>query len=617
MNRIAVIRSTFLPISETFIYGEIRQMKKYDPYVFCRKRLNEHRFPHAQVHIDPRFVKLNMMLQNRSFQLIHARFAPSGIRMIPFKQKWKVPLVTSFHGYDTPGSNIMKKHRTSLQRLFKIGDCFTVPCQAMKRELIKHGCPADKIEVYYSGIDVEQFTYKERFFPEEGPVNIVYVGRLVAKKGPDVLIRAFRQVHRQFPQTKLIMIGDGRLRRRLQQLSKSLRLENHIEFKGALSHQEVAEQLEKAHLFCLPSKKDSMGNQEGIPNALKEAMACGLPVISTFHAGIPELIDDGINGHLVAENSSKKLADKLIGVIRQPETWQQLGWNARTKIESEFNRKAQIGKLEQLFDRIIHTHEAREREVPFFSVIIPTYNRDQYVGRAIESVLKQTYKDFEVIVVDDGSTDNTAKVVQSYDTRVRYVYQKNSGPSEARNTGIRFAKGQYVAFLDSDDVFLPNKLQRNKQYLDKNPNCRFLYSWYYDRRDGKKRKIVRNVKAPSKLNKFRYYLYKRKFTIRTSTAVIRRSCFDKVGLFNPNYRYSQDWDMWLRLARYYRGYCQKTPLAVYRRHKRKFIPSYRRHLKIRRTATKLYRWKTTTLHALARKYTKRRRYSLRRYRNRV
>ncbi|WP_218092952.1 glycosyltransferase [Paenibacillus solanacearum] len=592
-------------------------MKKYDPYVFCRKRVNPQRFPHTHVLVDPKFAKLNMMLHHRSFSLIHARFAPSGIRMIPFKQKWKVPLVTSFHGYDTPGSNLMKKHGRSLQRLFKVGDCFTVPCQAMKKELVKHGCPEGKIEVYYSGIDVEQFAYKERFFPEEGPVNIVYVGRLVEKKGPDLLIRAFRQVHRQFPEARLIMIGDGRMKAKLQQLSRSLRLEKHIVFTGALPHQEVAVQLEKAHLFCLPSKKDRTGNQEGIPNALKEAMACGLPVISTFHAGIPELIEDGVSGHLVAENNSQKLAAKLIQVLRHPETWQQLGRQARSKVETEFNRKGQIAKLEQLFDRIIAAHEAKERQSPMFSVIIPTYNRDQYIGRAIESVLKQTYKDFEVIVVDDGSTDNTAKVVQSYDARVRYVYQKNSGPSEARNTGIRFAKGTYIAFLDSDDAFLPNKLLRNKQFLDKHPSCRFLYSWYYDRKGDRKRKIVRKVRTPSKLNKFRYYLYKRKFTIRTSTAVIHRSCFDKVGLFNPNYRYSQDWDMWLRLARYYRGYCQKLPLAVYRRHKRKFLPSYRRHLKIRRTATKLYRWNASTLHALDRKYTKRRRYTLSRLRRRV
>ncbi|WP_424769043.1 glycosyltransferase [Paenibacillus sp. sgz302251] len=565
-------------------------MNRYEPYIFCEKRNNIDSFPHKNVIVSPRFNRLEKMLKSGFFQLIHARFGTSGIKMMPLKQKWRVPLVTSFHGCDSPGTEKMKKRRKSLQRLFSIGDGFTVPCQAMKDELINHGCPEKKITVHYSGIDLTQFAYKERHFPANGPVRIVFVGRLVEKKGADQLIKAFHHVHQVFPQTRLTLIGDGELKGHLKQLSKKLNLQRQIEFMGALPHNEVAKQLEQAHIFCLPSMKDRTGNQEGIPNAIKEAMACGLPVVSTFHSGIPELVEDGVTGHLVEERDVDGLAWKLIDVMKNPETWRQLGKNARNKIETSFNRQVQTEKLEQLFDKVIKSYEDEERERPFFSVIIPTYNRERYIGKAIRSVLQQTSKDYEIIVVDDGSTDQTAKIVNSFGSQVRYVYQKNQGPSEARNTGIRLARGTYIALLDSDDQFLPMKLSKNKQFLEKNPNCRFLYSWYYDDRRRRKKRLVRNLKSFTNLHQFRLNLYKRKFTIRTSTVVIHHSCFFNIGFFNKRYHYSQDWDLWLRLASLYLGYCQKIPLAIYRRHQRKRIPGSKRHLLIRKNASKLYKW---------------------------
>jgi colanic acid/amylovoran biosynthesis glycosyltransferase len=593
-----VVRSVYLPISETFIYGEIQQMKAFEPYIFCEKRKNIKSFPFKNVIVDPKYHQLDTMLKNGFFQMIHARFGPSGIRMMPFKEKWRVPLITSFHGCDSPSTKRMKQHRKSLMRLFSVGDCFTVPCQAMKEDLIKHGCPKDKIVVHYSGIDLDQFAYKERSISSRVPVRIIYVGRLVEKKGAEMLIKAFQRVHKRYPHTELCLIGDGELNIKLKQLCKKMNLEQHIEFKGALTHSQVAEQLEQAHIFCLPSMKDREGNQEGIPNAIKEAMACGIPVVSTYHSGIPELIEDGKTGHLVSEQDIDGLAHKLMYLIGHPESWKELGKNARIKIETDFNRQVQTEKLEQLFDQVIQAHAIKLRERPLFSVIIPTYNRERFIGRAIKSVLQQTCTDYELIVVDDGSTDQTAKIVQSFGEQVRYVYQKNRGPSEGRNKGITLARGKYIAFLDSDDLYLPDKLQKNKEFLEKHPECHFLYSWYYGVRQGRRKQLISNIQGVPDLNKFRLKLYRRMFTIRTSTAVIHRSCFDRVGLFNSKYRYSQDWDMWLRLANHYRGYCQKSPLVLYRRHERKAIPSGNRHYKIRKNAYRLYQWDKATLLSL-------------------
>lgn len=249
---------------------------------------------------------------------------------------------------------------------------------------------------------------------------------------------------------------------------------------------------------------------------------------------------------------------------------------------------------------------AEKKRQPFFSVVIPTHNRRKRVSRAIKSVLRQSCKDFEVIVVDDGSKDGTRrKIRRKFGSKVRYFYQSKSGPSAARNKGIKHARGKYIAFLDSDDVFLRHKLKHNKRYLRKHPNCKFLYSWYYDIPVGRKRK--RKLKKPrsyKSLNRFRHSLYRRKFTIRTSTVVVHQRCFQRVGRFNRKYRYSQDWDMWLRLAKHYLGHCQRKPLVKYYRYKKKRSPHKirRYHRKIKRYIRSVYRWKKNKIKRLDRKY---------------
>ncbi len=578
-------------------------MKRYEPYVFCRKRINRAELPHEHVIVDPSHRRLDARLAEGEFALIHARFGYSGIRMLSLRRKWRVPLVTSFHGCDAPGSRRMRGRRKSLKRLFAEGERFTVPCEAMKSELVKHGCPAEKVVVHYSGVDLDRFAFKVREAPEDGPVRILYVGRLVEKKGADTLLRAFRHVHQAFPHTRLAFVGEGRLKPRLKRLARRLGISPYVEFLGALPHRAISKQLEEAHIFCLPSRTDRTGNVEGIPNALKEAMASGLPTVSTFHSGIPELIEDGVSGHLVAENRVGELAGKLIDLVGRPDTWARLGRNARARIERDFDAVRQTEKLEKLFDEVVQAHDKKERERrerPLFSVVIPTYNRERYIARAIRSVLDQTCDDYEVIVVDDGSTDRTRRIVRRFGRQVRYIRQPNRGPSEARNTGIRAARGRFVAFLDSDDRFLPRKLEENKAFLERHPECNFLYSWYYDIRGGRKR--LRKGKQYEDLERFRYRLYRRDFTIRTSTVVVRRSCFEKVGLFHPRYRYSQDWDMWLRLAARELGYCLRKPLALYRRHERKPLPHVERHRRIRRTARALYRWNHALIASLRTKY---------------
>ncbi|RYL89862.1 glycosyltransferase [Sporolactobacillus sp. THM7-4] len=238
------------------------------------------------------------------------------------------------------------------------------------------------------------------------------------------------------------------------------------------------------------------------------------------------------------------------------------------------------------------TVKERSNRMTEISVIIPTYNRGEFTEKAIKSVMAQTYKDYEIIVVDDGSTDDTKERIKAFGDQVRYIYQENKGPSAARNTAIQNAKGKYIAFCDSDDRFLPTKLEEQMKFIKNNPECRFLYTWYYNvNEQGEITKLRKPLTCQSKEH-LQYCLFSRKFTIRTSTLLVHKSCFDKAGLFHEKYLYSQDWDMWLRLAAYYRGYCLEKPLSEYWLHgdNRSSLSVKVYHPEIRENALKLYGW---------------------------
>lgn len=192
--------------------------------------------------------------------------------------------------------------------------------------------------------------------------------------------------------------------------------------------------------------------------------------------------------------------------------------------------------------------------MPTISVVIPTYNRAGMVGAAIQSVLEQTYSDWELIVVDDGSQDNTAEVVAGYaDSRIRYIYQENRKLPGARNTGIQASQGDYVAFLDSDDLFLPDKLRLQATILATKVDVGLVASgWSEVDSHGQ---ILRTL-LPWQLRRelgFSHWLYGCPFIV--PSVLMRRTWLDTAGLFDEEQHYVEDWDLWLRLA--YAG-CQMT-----------------------------------------------------------
>lgn len=179
------------------------------------------------------------------------------------------------------------------------------------------------------------------------------------------------------------------------------------------------------------------------------------------------------------------------------------------------------------------------------SVIIPTYNRYSFLEKAVKSVLKQSLRDFELIIVDDGSDDGTEKVVQSFgDTRIRYFFQKNQGVSAARNKGIIESKGDVVAFLDSDDYWKEAKLKKQQKFME-NDSCIISHTqelWY------RRGKILNQKKEHRKSSGNLFAKSLEMCSISISTVMMRKSLFDAVGLFDENLTACEDYDLWLRVT---------------------------------------------------------------------
>jgi glycosyltransferase involved in cell wall biosynthesis len=191
---------------------------------------------------------------------------------------------------------------------------------------------------------------------------------------------------------------------------------------------------------------------------------------------------------------------------------------------------------------------------PKVSVIIPTYNRADFLAETVDSVLNQTYGDFEIIIVDDGSTDNTYQVAQTFtDPRIKYIRQENQGLSGARNSGIRCAEAEYLAFLDSDDILFPHKLEIQVQALDDNPGIGLVAGGFlYIDEHSKPLEEQRSWVAWPNLD-IDTWLFMCPFVCHS--VLVRRSWVERVGMFDQNFRRCEDWDLWLRLS--YAG-CQMS-----------------------------------------------------------
>ncbi|MFH1882428.1 MAG: glycosyltransferase [Planctomycetota bacterium] len=201
--------------------------------------------------------------------------------------------------------------------------------------------------------------------------------------------------------------------------------------------------------------------------------------------------------------------------------------------------------------------------MPTVSVVIPTYNRARILGRAVRSVLNQSYKDFEVIVVDDASSDNTKEIVDGLnDKRIKYIrHDKNSGEAAARNTGIQAAGGKYIASHDSDDEWLAGKLERQVMLLESSPREVGLAYTGFWRIEGN----TQSYFPPDRIGRIEGDIHRellRGNFVGTPTTVVKKECFERLGGFDERLRHLVDWEMWIRISELYRFICVNESLVI-------------------------------------------------------
>lgn len=365
---VALFVDRFLPYSQTFIYDEIRAHTRYDVDVFCKERLNEDRFPYSRyekpgswlaeriyenVRYWPRFDRI---LDRKNHALLHAHFGTAAVYALPYVIRHDLPLVVTFWGNDV--SKLLGSQRfnpknwsylackNAIMRRADLMLCVSNELAEFVREL--SGRP-EAIRVYRHGIDLTR--YRPRAGTNETPV-IVMIGRFTEKKGHIYALRAFADVLAQGREAHLTLIGAGDLKARCQQFVRDRGLEAHVTFTGVLTPQDVADRLAGADIALVPSVVARNFDREGSPTVAKEASAAAVPVVGTYHAGLPEIVEDGETGFLVPERNVRALADRLITLLDDDALRRQFGQAGRAKMECEYDLFKQVRELERLYDAI-------------------------------------------------------------------------------------------------------------------------------------------------------------------------------------------------------------------------------------------------------------------------
>jgi glycosyltransferase involved in cell wall biosynthesis len=261
-----------------------------------------------------------------------------------------IPLIVHFHGYDASVYSVLEDHRESYREMFRKSAAIIAVSRAMQRKLISLGAPAEKVHYNPYGINCDEFTGAE---PSEAPPNFVAVGRFVEKKAPQLTLRAFAEVHHKFTEARLRMIGDGPLFDECRALARELHVETAVAFLGSQPPDVVRGELRNARCFVQHSVEAANGDCEGTPLGILEAQASGLPVVSTRHAGIPDVVVEGETGFLVAEGDVHGMANAMATLLEEPHLAGKLGASARQRIKLNFSEGLSLKRLMAIIESCI------------------------------------------------------------------------------------------------------------------------------------------------------------------------------------------------------------------------------------------------------------------------
>ncbi len=385
MPVVAHFCSTFLKPDMQHLYRQITGLQaagEFESIVITRSRENEEAFWYWKKKVRPipkhplRFFRrfwyrscrrqsavplsfresrdiLYELKRTRS-ELMHVYFGHVAVELLPVLRCCRLPVVVSFHGADA-GVDVDGESGERLREVFSIASLVMARSTALVEDLARLGCPQEKLRLLRTGIPLEGITARVRETPGDGRWNLLQACRLVEKKGLFVTLEAFALVQKKFPNATLTFAGDGLLESELKQRADRMGLNQRVRFTGFLSQEALRAEFDRAHVFVHPSQVGADGNREGVPNALLEAMATGLPVVATRHGGIPEAVQDNVSGRLLDEGDASGIADALERYFDQPETLLAAGQAARSAVETGFSQEQQVIEVSRQYREVLQS----------------------------------------------------------------------------------------------------------------------------------------------------------------------------------------------------------------------------------------------------------------------
>jgi colanic acid/amylovoran biosynthesis glycosyltransferase len=254
----------------------------------------------------------------------------------------------------------IKDYPGKLRRLFNAVPLVFARSQSLADRLTQLGCPPEKLRINRTGIPLNEFPLVHREPPRDGKWKVVQACRLIPKKGVASSLRAFAIFKKDYPGAEFVIAGKGPLQPELEMLAGGLGIARDVHFVGFLSQPKLHELYANAHLFLHPSEISPNQDQEGVPNSVLEAMATGLPVVATRHGGIPEAVDHGRTGFLVAEEDHVALANAMQLIASSPVLLQEMGTRAHVTVKERFEQETQIDHLESFYEEAITMNGAAE-----------------------------------------------------------------------------------------------------------------------------------------------------------------------------------------------------------------------------------------------------------------
>jgi len=364
MTKVAVVSPFKGHYSETFIHDQVQFLSAYDQWLTggylptvkpsgelfspihkMLSKITSHRplgsFVRSQLE-----KKVGQWLMQHNIDVVLAHYGPTGVHMARVCQTYGIPLVVHFHGYDVYRGDELERYSNAYNLIFQQAAALIAVSKDMVDDLLDLGAPFEKIAYNPCGVNPEEFPRAEL---KRNPPDVLFVGRLEKKKRPELAIRSFAEVVQQIPEARMKIIGSGVLEKKCKQLVRTLHLQNHVDFQGAITHHKVKEALAKATVFYLSSGTDEGGNAEGTPVAALEASAAGLPLVASNHKGLKDAIVHQESGYLVNENATPRdFAKPLISLLRSPNQALKMGRQGMAHIRTYFSQLDRHKNLYQI-----------------------------------------------------------------------------------------------------------------------------------------------------------------------------------------------------------------------------------------------------------------------------